>query len=136
MVDAHSGEIVRSWNDIQFAARKSVWGIIGNRNTISSYQLISVEQASPWWNCRHRNLDERMEVRLVKWSVWYGWYTPDKLTEELLGLNIFMQTTYQRCYHLQSVMLTFYEARTVANTPRSLFHSIPHEQELKANNTS
>ena len=43
------------------AQRQTVWGIMGNRNTAASYQLMSVEKVDAW-NCRHRDLIKRIEV--------------------------------------------------------------------------
>ena len=43
------------------AQRQTVWGIIGNRNTAASYQLMSVEKVDAW-NCRHRDLTKNIKV--------------------------------------------------------------------------
>ena len=69
LVNAHTGVINRSWNNIQFA---KVPAVIGNENIGIDYVDIDVEQEEGWApHCTHRDEARRIEVASLNSSSVY-----------------------------------------------------------------
>lgn len=58
LVDAHTGEVVRSWNGLQHGAIRA---ITGNKKIGKEFVDINVEQTGRY-SCKHRDAKRRVEV--------------------------------------------------------------------------